>query len=146
LEIAMRTLIVELPDVPEGVAEAEVAEWRVAVGDVVVEDQILAAVVTDKATVEIPSTSSGRVIRLGAAVGETMRVGAPLVVLDSQTEVERDPTPRGDPTPSSSLGQSPQVAAPAPRRARTGRPDGRGESPKRSKGDARRGIRWKSKS
>ena len=56
----MRTLIVELPDVAEGVAEAEIAEWRVSVDDLVLENQILAAVVTDKATVEIPSPASGR--------------------------------------------------------------------------------------
>ncbi len=123
----MRTIIVELPDVAEGVAEAEVAEWHVAVDDIVEEDQILAAVVTDKATVEIPSTASGRVIRLGVAVGETIRVGAPLVVLESQTEVEHDP--RVDPKPSSSPGQGPQVAVAMPGRAGTGRragpPDGR---------------------
>jgi len=89
----MRTLIVELPDVAEGVAEAEIAEWRVSVDDLVLENQILAAVVTDKATVEIPSPASGRVIRLGAAVGEHLSVGAALVVLDLQTEAERDPNP-----------------------------------------------------
>ena len=57
--------IVKLPDVGEGVAEAEVVEWHVAKGDHVVEDQVLAAVMTDKATVEIPSPVSGTVIECG---------------------------------------------------------------------------------
>ena len=51
----MGTRIVKLPDVGEGVAEAEIVEWHVAVGDSVLEDQVLAAVMTDKATVEIPT-------------------------------------------------------------------------------------------
>ena len=51
--------IIKLPDVGEGVAEAELVEWHVKVGDIVREDQVLAAVMTDKATVEIPSPVAG---------------------------------------------------------------------------------------
>ena len=54
--------IIKLPDVGEGVAEAEVVEWHVKVGDSVLEDQLLAAVMTDKATVEIPSPVAGSVV------------------------------------------------------------------------------------
>ncbi len=53
----MGTRIIKLPDVGEGVAEAELVEWHVEVGQSVLEDQLLAAVMTDKATVEIPHPS-----------------------------------------------------------------------------------------
>lgn len=78
--MALKTI--KLPDIGEGVAEAEVTEWHVAVGDHVVEDQILAAVMTDKATVEIPSPFAGRITHLGGAVGDVLAVGGPLVELD----------------------------------------------------------------
>ena len=57
---------IKLPDVGEGIAEAELVEWHVKVGDMVREDSILAAVMTDKATVEIPSPADGKVSWLGA--------------------------------------------------------------------------------
>ena len=72
---------VKLPDVGEGVAEAEVVEWHVKIGDLVQEDTVLAAVMTDKATVEIPSPVSGQVIWLGAAIGDLVAVGSDLVRL-----------------------------------------------------------------
>jgi 2-oxoisovalerate dehydrogenase E2 component (dihydrolipoyl transacylase) len=71
--------LVKLPDVGEGVAEAEIVEWHVAVGETVREDQILAAVMTDKATVEIPSPTSGVVVELGGELGARLSVGSPLV-------------------------------------------------------------------
>ena len=64
--------VIKLPDVGEGVAEAELVEWTVKVGDVVREDDVLAAVMTDKATVEIPSPVEGEVKWLGAEIGETV--------------------------------------------------------------------------
>jgi len=78
----MGTRIVKLPDVGEGVAEAEIVEWHVEVGQSVLEDQILAAVMTDKATVEIPSPVAGKVLALGGEVGTTLAVGAALVRLE----------------------------------------------------------------
>ena len=65
----MGTRIVKLPDVGEGVAEAEIVEWHVEVGQSVLEDQVLAAVMTDKATVEIPSPVAGTIVALGGEVG-----------------------------------------------------------------------------
>ncbi len=73
--------VVKLPDVGEGVAEAELVEWHVKVGDLVREDALLAAVMTDKATVEIPSPVEGEILWLGAAIGDTVAVGAPIVRL-----------------------------------------------------------------
>jgi 2-oxoisovalerate dehydrogenase E2 component (dihydrolipoyl transacylase) len=78
--MAERTI--KLPDVGEGVAEAELVEWHVKVGDLVREDAILAAVMTDKATVEIPAPADGTVSWLGAEVGDTVAVGSPLVRLE----------------------------------------------------------------
>ena len=74
--------IIKLPDVGEGVAEAELVEWHVEVGQSVLEDQLLAAVMTDKATVEIPSPVAGTVVALGAEVGGVLAVGAELVRLE----------------------------------------------------------------
>jgi 2-oxoisovalerate dehydrogenase E2 component (dihydrolipoyl transacylase) len=73
--------VIKLPDVGEGVAEAELVEWHVNVGDLVREDSVLAAVMTDKATVEIPSPVDGEVLWLGAEVGDTVAIGSPIVRL-----------------------------------------------------------------
>ena len=73
--------VIKLPDVGEGVAEAELVEWHVKVGDLVREDALLAAVMTDKATVEIPSPTDGEVLWLGAEVGDTIAVGSPILRL-----------------------------------------------------------------
>ncbi len=78
----MALRIVKLPDVGEGVAEAELVEWHVKVGDSVLEDQVLAAVMTDKATVEIPAPVAGTVVALGGEVGDKLAVGAELVRLE----------------------------------------------------------------
>lgn len=73
--------IIKLPDVGEGVAEAELVEWHVKVGDIVREDTVLAAVMTDKATVEIPSPVDGEILWLGAEIGDTVAIGSPIVRL-----------------------------------------------------------------
>ena len=73
--------VIKLPDVGEGVAEAELVEWHVKVGDLVREDTVLAAVMTDKATVEIPSPVDGEIVWLGAEIGDTVAVGSPIVRL-----------------------------------------------------------------
>jgi 2-oxoisovalerate dehydrogenase E2 component (dihydrolipoyl transacylase) len=70
---------VRLPDVGEGVAEAELVEWHVKIGELVREDEILAAVMTDKATVEIPSPIAGEIVWLAAEVGDVVAVGSDLV-------------------------------------------------------------------
>lgn len=74
--------VIKLPDVGEGVAEAELVEWMVKPGDNVMEDQVLAAVMTDKATVEIPSPVIGKVIWVGAKAGDVVAVGSPIVRLE----------------------------------------------------------------
>ncbi|MCX7962737.1 MAG: 2-oxo acid dehydrogenase subunit E2 [Burkholderiales bacterium] len=71
--------IFALPDLGEGLHEAEIVEWRVAPGDEVVADQIVAAVETDKALVEIPAPWPGRIEKLFGKPGDTIRVGAPFI-------------------------------------------------------------------
>ncbi len=78
----MAHFAIKLPDVGEGVAEAELVEWHVKVGDIVREDDLLAAVMTDKATVEIPSSRSGKVIAVNGEIGEKIAVGSELVRLE----------------------------------------------------------------
>ncbi len=76
--------IIKMPDIGEGIAEVELVAWHVKVGDVVAEDQILADVMTDKATVEIPSSVSGTVLALGGAVGQVMAVGSEVIRIEVQ--------------------------------------------------------------
>ena len=79
--MGLRTI--KMPDVGEGVTEAEIVEWHVKVGDPVQEDQPVAAVMTDKATVEIPTPVAGTVVALGGAVGEVLAVGSELFRIDA---------------------------------------------------------------
>ncbi len=81
--------IIKMPDIGEGIAEVELVAWHVKVGDLVAEDQILADVMTDKATVEIPSPVAGKVLALGGTVGQVMAVGSEVI----QIEVEGAGTP-----------------------------------------------------
>jgi 2-oxoisovalerate dehydrogenase E2 component (dihydrolipoyl transacylase) len=84
---------IRMPDVGEGVAEAEIVEWHVKLGDLVREDQVVAAVMTDKATVEIPSPVSGSVAALGGAVGDVLAVGAELIRIDAPGLPDSPPAP-----------------------------------------------------
>ncbi|MBK9654524.1 MAG: 2-oxo acid dehydrogenase subunit E2 [Rhodanobacteraceae bacterium] len=88
----MGRYVFKLPDVGEGIAESEIAEWRVKVGDVVKEDQPLVDMLTDKASVEISSPVSGKIIELCGNAGDMAAVGGPLVIL----EVEGAGTPGAD--------------------------------------------------
>jgi 2-oxoisovalerate dehydrogenase E2 component (dihydrolipoyl transacylase) len=85
----MAERVIKLPDVGEGVAEAELVEWHVKIGDLVQEDTILGAVMTDKATVEIPSPVEGEVLWLGGEVGDVIAVGSELVRLKIPGEDNR---------------------------------------------------------
>lgn len=78
----MGIYVIKMPDIGEGIAEVELVGWNVKAGDTVVEDQILADVMTDKATVEVPSPVSGVVIALGGEIGEVMAVGSELIRLE----------------------------------------------------------------
>ncbi len=78
----MGTHVIKMPDIGEGIAEVELSVWHVKVGDLVVEDQVLADVMTDKAMVDIPSPVHGKVISLGGVPGEVMAVGSILISIE----------------------------------------------------------------
>ncbi|MBA2674216.1 biotin/lipoyl-containing protein, partial [Ramlibacter sp.] len=73
---------IKMPDIGEGIAEVELVEWRVKVGDTVAEDQILADVMTDKATVEIPSPVAGTIASLDGVPGQLIAVGTAIIHLE----------------------------------------------------------------
>jgi pyruvate dehydrogenase E2 component (dihydrolipoamide acetyltransferase) len=76
-----------LPDIGEGLAEAEVAKWLVSVGDRVAEDQPVVEMMTDKASVELPSPGAGVVIEQRVAEGDVVKTGAVLYVLETETQI-----------------------------------------------------------
>lgn len=88
----MSIYIIKMPDIGEGIAQVELVAWHVKPGDTVSEDQVLADVMTDKATVEIPSPVAGTVTSLGGEVGQQIPVGAELIRL----EVEGAGNVKGD--------------------------------------------------
>jgi 2-oxoisovalerate dehydrogenase E2 component (dihydrolipoyl transacylase) len=79
--------VVKVPDIGEGITQVELVAWHVKPGDKVAEDQALADVMTDKATVEIPSPVAGQVVQLGGEVGQVLPVGSELI------RIERDGLP-----------------------------------------------------
>jgi 2-oxoisovalerate dehydrogenase E2 component (dihydrolipoyl transacylase) len=72
-----------MPDLGEGTVSAEVVEWKVKVGDVVTEDQIIAEVMTDKAAVEIPAPVSGKVVSITGQPGDMVAVGSELIAFET---------------------------------------------------------------
>jgi 2-oxoisovalerate dehydrogenase E2 component (dihydrolipoyl transacylase) len=74
----------KLPDIGEGIAEAEIVAWHVKVGDSVAEDQQLADMMTDKATVEMESPVAGKVLEVAGEVGDMIAIGSVLVVIETE--------------------------------------------------------------
>jgi pyruvate dehydrogenase E2 component (dihydrolipoamide acetyltransferase) len=97
----------KLPDLGEGLAEAEIDKWLVKEGDEVAEDDLLVEVITDKATAEIPSPFAGRVTKIHAAEGEVVPVGTVIITIGS--EVEAAPSSRG----AAAQGTGPSSAPPS---------------------------------
>jgi len=146
----MAHFAIKLPDVGEGVAEAELVEWHVKVGDIVREDDLLAAVMTDKATVEIPSSRSGKVIAVNGEIGEKIAVGSELVRLEieggsSEQKAEAPepvaaaPAEKPKPQPASAeapvLLQTPVPPKPAAQKKETSNRAFAGAGPVRAEGE-----------
>jgi 2-oxoisovalerate dehydrogenase E2 component (dihydrolipoyl transacylase) len=116
----MTRYVFKMPDLGEGTVEAEVVAWHVKVGDLVQEDQVMAEVMTEKAAVEVPSPVTGRVVSLTGGPGDMVRVGAELVVFETEggeAEVlpaEPAPRPAVAPAPEAATAASPAAAAPRP--------------------------------
>lgn len=84
----MSEYIFKLPDLGEGTVESEIGEWNVKVGDIVAEDMIVGTMMTDKAAVELNSPVTGKVKSLAGEPGDMIPVGAPLIVFETDTEVQ----------------------------------------------------------
>ncbi|MBI2384359.1 MAG: E3 binding domain-containing protein, partial [Gammaproteobacteria bacterium] len=106
----MATFAFKLPDIGEGIAESEIAQWRVALGETIKEDQPLVDMLTDKAAVEIPSPVAGKVVRLHANAGDKVPVGAVLVTIETAGEAAED-APSGS---APAAAQAAAAAKPAP--------------------------------
>src|SRR3954466_6751725 len=74
----------KLPDIGEGIAEAEIVAWHVKIGDTIAEDQQIADMMTDKATVEMESPVAGKVIELAGEVGDQIPIGSVLAVIETE--------------------------------------------------------------
>ena len=105
---------IRMPDVGEGVAEAEIVEWSVKVGDLVREDQVVASVMTDKATVEIPSPVAGTVIALGGGIGDVLAVGAELIRIDAPGLPDSPPPPAAKGVAKAAAAEALRPAKPPP--------------------------------
>lgn len=117
--------VIKMPDIGEGIAEVELVEWHVQPGEAVAEDQVLADVMTDKATVEIPSPVKGKVISLGGKVGDVMGVGTELIRLEVEgagniaagappVTARAAPAPAPATTPAASAPKPVEAPPPAP--------------------------------
>jgi 2-oxoisovalerate dehydrogenase E2 component (dihydrolipoyl transacylase) len=114
---------IKMPDIGEGIAEVELVAWHVKPGDTVAEDQALADVMTDKASVEIPSPVAGQVTWIGGAEGTVFAVGAELVKIETAGEAAapaRAPAQPARPAPPAAAKAAPP--APAPRAASVAAP------------------------
>lgn len=118
----MGKYIFKLPDVGEGTAEAEIVAWHVKIGDVIKEDQHLVDVMTDKATVEMTSPVSGKIIALHGEAGAMAPVGAPLVELEvegagNEADVKRNSGAKPAAAPAPKVEERKAASAPAPKPA-----------------------------
>ena len=100
----MASFTFNLPDIGEGIAEAEIVDWHVKIGDRVEEDGRLADMMTDKATVEMESPVAGTVVELAGEVGDTIAIGGMLVVIETE----------GEDAPAEQVAEPAPAPAPAP--------------------------------
>ena len=105
----MAVYVFKLPDVGEGIAEAEIVHWHVKVGDSVTEDQPLVDVMTDKATVEIAAPVTGVIVSLNGKTGDKAAVGGGLVTFDTGGAS----SPVSAPPPKAEV-KAPEIKTPAP--------------------------------
>ncbi len=119
----MSRYVFKLPDLGEGTVDAEIVSWRVKPGDVVAEDDPLVELMTEKATVEVPSPVGGRVVAVQGTPGDRVRVGSELAVFESEVAAPaaRKPAAVGVNGGSASAPTSVSAPAPAPTAARSGR-------------------------
>jgi 2-oxoisovalerate dehydrogenase E2 component (dihydrolipoyl transacylase) len=103
-----------LPDIGEGISEAEIVAWHVKVGDRVEEDQSLADMMTDKATVEMESPVAGTVVELAGEVGDQVPIGSTLVVIETEGAGEAPPAADAEQVEAENPGVEEVAEAPVP--------------------------------
>ncbi len=124
----------KLPDIGEGIAEAEIVAWHVKIGDMIAEDDPLCDMMTDKATVEMTAPVAGKIVEVAGEVGDQIAIGSVLAVFETEGEaaaepmvqvapneaaevVKSDPVPEPQPAPlakASTPAPAPKVEIPAP--------------------------------
>ena len=109
----MSEYIFKLPDLGEGTVESEIAEWFIAVGDQVNEEDLVGTMMTDKAAVELSSPVSGRVVKLAGEPGDIIAVGAPLVVFETDAAPAEEPAPAAKEEEAKKEAPAPAKPAPA---------------------------------
>jgi 2-oxoisovalerate dehydrogenase E2 component (dihydrolipoyl transacylase) len=92
----MGLYVIKMPDIGEGIAEVELVQWHVKVGDTVAEEQVLADVMTDKANVEIPSHVAGKVVALNGKPGDIIAVGTEIIRLEVEGKGNVASSPLGE--------------------------------------------------
>ncbi|MCW1431127.1 2-oxo acid dehydrogenase subunit E2 [Novosphingobium sp. JCM 18896] len=121
----MGTFTFRLPDIGEGIAEAEIVAWHVKVGDRIEEDGPIADMMTDKATVEMESPVTGVVREVAGEVGDTVAIGSPLVVIETEGgEAYAEPEPVAaapEPEPAPARAEPVEVSRAAPAASGKGR-------------------------
>src|ERR1051325_4196948 len=83
----------KLPDIGEGIAEAEIVAWHVKIGDTIAEEKKIADMMTDKATVEMESPVAGKVVELAGEVGDQVPIGSVLAVIETEGTAPAKETP-----------------------------------------------------
>src|SRR5690349_1556017 len=102
----------KLPDVGEGLTEADIVTWHVKPGDTVEDGQIIVEIETAKAVVELPSPWDGTVARLLAEEGQTVDVGVPIIAIEVAGQQKTDDAERAE-VPAPAPAESPAAEAPA---------------------------------
>lgn len=102
-----------MPDIGEGIAEVEIIEWYVKVGDEISADQVVASIQTDKSVVEMPTPLAGTVVALGAQPGQMLPVGDVLLAVESTGEVVAGPLHDAAPAEQAANGRADMPAAPS---------------------------------
>jgi 2-oxoisovalerate dehydrogenase E2 component (dihydrolipoyl transacylase) len=104
----------KLPDIGEGIAEAEIVAWHVKVGDVVEEDDPLCDMMTDKATVEMTAPVAGKVVQVAGEVGDNIAIGSVLAVFETEGEAAAEPVVEVAPNEAARVVKPEPVPEPSP--------------------------------
>ncbi len=106
-----------MPDIGEGIAEAEIVQWHKQVGDQISEDEEFVDMMTDKATVPMESPVNGKILEIAGGEGDMVSIGSMLVVIEVEGEVPEDVVEEAAPATDSA-----PASAPAPKDSRSSTP------------------------